>query len=86
MPALNERMTLPIGDAADYVGCRNVKQFRREVEQGVWPKPIAAKSRPQRWSRLQLDRYLAGEPEPAHNDGLDPIMERIRGLVKNAVR
>jgi hypothetical protein len=51
--------TLTADDAATYVGCISAAQFRREVRQGVWPAPIAPRSRPQRWSVAQLDAALA---------------------------
>lgn len=47
-------------EAANYVGCRSVKQFKREVRQGIWPGPITLNSRPQRWSIPQLEKALGG--------------------------
>lgn len=44
--------------AAALVGCRSAAQFRREVQQGIWPPPIAPRSRPQRWSVRQLQAAL----------------------------
>ena len=57
-----------IEDAASYVGCRSLKQFRREVKQGLWPGPITLNSRPPRWSLLQLDEALTGKPGEDHGD------------------
>ena len=64
-------LTLPINEAAKMVGCKNSKQFLREVEDGIWPEPLPIKSRPRRWSVEALKRKadeLAGlasmEPNP----------------------
>jgi len=54
---------LPVDKAAEYVGCRSVNQFHREVAQGIWPRPIAPHSRPQRWSIFQLDKALGKHDE-----------------------
>jgi hypothetical protein len=45
-------------EAAIYVGCKNVRQFRRELRAGYWPRPIPINSRPKRWLRSQLDQSL----------------------------
>jgi|APSaa5957512535_1039671.scaffolds.fasta_scaffold127050_2 hypothetical protein len=52
--------TIIADEAAEYVGCKSTPQFRREVAEGVWPEPIAKKSRPQRWSTFSLDQRLHG--------------------------
>ena len=64
---MTERPVLTRLEAAEYVGCRDTAQFRREVSRGIWPKSIA----PGRWSREALDLRireragLAPEAEPA---------------------
>lgn len=54
---------VPIEDAAQYVGCSSVWQFRREIRQGIWPGPITLNSRPQRWSIPQLELALKGRDD-----------------------
>ena len=62
---------IPADEAAEMVGCKNPKQFQREVDEGIWPKPLPINSRPRRWSVEALKRKaneLAGlasmEPNP----------------------
>ena len=64
-------LAVPVKEAAEMVGCKNVKQFLREVEDGTWPKPLPIKSRPRRWSVEALKRRndeMAGlaprQPDP----------------------
>jgi|GEM_PF-5526839 hypothetical protein len=75
----NDRpMAMTVEEAAHYVGCRSPRQFRSEVVQGIWPKPIAPNSRPQRWSLFQLDQALRGQVQPSTdvNDTVDdPFLE-----------
>ncbi|MBF0622904.1 MAG: hypothetical protein HQL54_13365 [Magnetococcales bacterium] len=66
-------------EAFVYVGCRSVNQFRSEVKQGVWPEPLAKHSRPQRWSREQLDATISGRP-PAQLDEV-ALIDRALGIV-----
>ena len=77
----NDRpMALTVEEAANYVGCRSIRQFRSEVAQGIWPKPIAPNSRPQRWSLFQLDQALRGQTQPSTdvNETVDdPFLERL---------
>jgi len=69
---------IPIQEAARYVGCRSVDQFRREVRAGTWPRPIAPNSRPQRWSVPQLDAALQGDQ--GNDDYWDDWLDRKVGL------
>jgi len=75
----NDRpMALTVEEAAHYVGCRSSRQFRSEVAQGIWPKPIAPNSRPQRWSLFQLDQALRGQIQPSTDVNKtvdDPFLE-----------
>jgi hypothetical protein len=61
--------TLTADLAAEYLGCRSVAQFRREVAAGIWPQPLLKQSRPQRWSIQELERALRpnqdGKAKPA---------------------
>lgn len=57
--------TLTTAQAATYLGCKSVRQFRREVSAGIWPAPIAKASRPQRWSTAQLDKVLEADRNSA---------------------
>ena len=71
----NQRpMALTVEESAHYVGCRSTQQFRREVKAGIWPRPIAPDSRPQRWSIFQLDAVLHG---PKRDNQKDPILAAI---------
>ena len=63
---------LTVAEAAKYVGAKSVRQFRREVNRGIWPQPIARFSRPQRWSVLQLEKALG----PV-NDNVDPEIVKL---------
>jgi hypothetical protein len=63
---------LTVAEAAKYVGAKSVRQFRREVNRGIWPQPIARFSRPQRWSVLQLEKALG----PV-NDNADPEIVKL---------
>ena len=40
----NSPMALTSDKAAKYVGCRSTNQFRREIDQGIWPQPIALRA------------------------------------------
>ena len=44
--------------AAELVGCKNVRQFRREVKRGIWPAADITDSRPYRWSYAALEAAL----------------------------
>ena len=59
---LRRKNTLTEAEASAYVNARDIRQFRREVKRGDWPNPIV-NSRPPRYSRVQFDKFLAGEPE-----------------------
>ncbi len=61
--ALSGSRVLTASQAAKYVGCKNARQFRREVGRGIWPAPIARFSRPQRWSKHHLDRAMGALDE-----------------------
>ncbi len=76
---MTRALTLIAEEAADYVGCRNAAQFRREVAYGVWPKPIAKRSRPQRWSTYALDEALRGSAKI--DDGAVLELDRALGLI-----
>ena len=72
----NQRpMALTVEESAHYVGCRSTQQFRREVKAGIWPQPIAPRSRPQRWSVFQLDSALHG---PTDRSQADPFLAAVR--------
>ena len=71
-----EPKALPVDKAAAYVGCRSADQFRREVAQGIWPRPIAPRSRPQRWSIFQLDKALGKHDETTEVE--DPHLVAFR--------
>ena len=45
---------IPVDEAARLVGCKNTKQFKREVKAGIWPGPLPINSRPERWSTEAL--------------------------------
>lgn len=70
-------LTLTAELAAEYVGCRSAAQFRREVKAGRWPKPCFGNSRPQRWSREQLDGELTGGRGDAHNPHLAELERNL---------
>jgi hypothetical protein len=71
-----EAKAFPADKAAAYVGCRSVRHLRSEVAQGIWPPPIAPRSRPERWSVLQLDKALLGEQGEAVGDE-DPFLKEL---------
>lgn len=74
-----------ITEAADYLDL-TVPQFRRAVDRGEIPEPFIH-SRPQRWSRIQLDRVLEGPSEKtALFDPIDPISESINALRREVRR
>ena len=78
----NDRpMALTVEEAANYVGCRSAQQFRREVKAGIWPRPIAPNSRPQRWSLFQLDAVLHGPKRDNQKDPILAAIEKRRGIV-----
>ena len=71
-------VALTVEEAAHYVGCWSTPQFRREVKSGIWPRPIAPNSRPQRWSIFQLDQALRGQIQPSTDVNKtvdDPFLE-----------
>lgn len=51
-----EPLAIPVDEAFEVVGCKNTKQFLREVDEGIWPKPLPINSRPRRWSVEALKR------------------------------
>ena len=63
---------MTVDQAARYVCARSVHQFRREVRAGVWPRPIVYTSRPQRWSKAQLDAAMS--PAANDQDKTDPAL------------
>ncbi len=68
--------------AAAYVGS-SYSQFLREVEAGVWPPPIAPKSRPMKWSKPQIDARLRGNDDATDKSERDrwiDILDRRLGL------
>lgn len=71
-------LTLRPEEAAQLVGCVDddgkprVDQFRREVKRGIWPQPLIKDSRPQRWSRVELERKLLGNASEN-----DPALRRL---------
>ncbi len=69
-------LMLTVEEAAEYVHARSVEQFRREVREGVWPKPHAKNSRPQRWRRAEIDRVLCPETK-VPNDTDEELREMI---------
>ena len=74
-----------ITEAAAYLDL-TVPQFRRAVERGEVPQPFI-NSRPQRWSRIQLDRVLDGPREkPQSFEPIDPIAESINALRREVRR
>lgn len=68
------RPMLTAEQAAEWLGCVSVAQFYQEVKQGVWPPPLAARSRPQRWSRAQIEARL--QP-PQVNGSVAPGLNSI---------
>ena len=77
----NDRpMALTVEEAANYVGCRSTQQFRREVKAGIWPRPIAPNSRPQRWSIFQLDAALTGGSNSPQTDPHLAAFEKRMGM------
>lgn len=81
---------IPISAAAEYVGCKNARQFWREVQEGKWPKPLPLSSRPKRWDVKALDAALdrmsgLNAPSPAENP-LDSAMGLTHGEGHHAVR
>ena len=49
---------VPVDEAARLVGCKNTKQFKREVNAGIWPGPLPINSRPERYSPEALKRRV----------------------------
>ncbi|MBF0383182.1 MAG: hypothetical protein HQL69_19340 [Magnetococcales bacterium] len=74
-----DKQTLTTDEAAQYVGCKTVEQFRREVKKGVWPQPIA-RGRPFRWSKPALDYCLQHDSEQLKVDKGGLYLDRIFGL------
>ncbi|BAE51514.1 hypothetical protein [Paramagnetospirillum magneticum] len=68
--------TMTLIEAAAYVGLTD-RQFRRAVARHEMPEPLI-KSRPQRWSRVQIDWALEGRLEKsAPWAERDPLMEHL---------
>lgn len=67
-------------EAAAYCGCKDVRQFKAEVERGHWPGPLPIASRPQRWDRAALDRRLDEISGLIQDPNEDPIMAAINDL------
>jgi hypothetical protein len=77
----NDRpMAMTAEEAANYVGCRSTQQFRREIKAGIWPRPIAPNSRPQRWSIFQLDAALTGSSNSPQTDPHLAAFEKRMGM------
>ena len=77
----NDRpMALTVEEAANYVRCRSTYQFRREVQAGIWPKPIAPNSRPQRWSKFELDAAFTGGSNETQTDPHLAAFEKRMGM------
>lgn len=71
--------TMTAIEAADYLGME-VGPFRRAVVRKELPGPLI-RSRPARWSKVQLDWALEGRIDIAPvSSGIDPIMERLNAL------
>ena len=71
--------TLTAIEAAEYLGME-VGPFRRAVDRKELPGPLI-RSRPARWSKVQLDWALEGRIDtPPVLSGVDPIMERLNAL------
>lgn len=73
---MTSKTTLTATEAAAYLGM-TVRQFLRAVEREELPKAFI-RTRPARWSRVQLDWALEGKAvsAPASSGG-DPIMEHL---------
>ena len=71
---MTERPVLTRLEAAEYVGCRDTAQFRREVSRGIWPKSIA----PGRWSREALDLRIRERAGLAPETPANSLAEEIR--------
>ena len=74
-----EKQTLTTEEAARYVGCKTVEQFRREVKKGIWPQPHA-RSRPYRWSKPALDYCLQHDSSQPKVDQGEKYLDRVFGL------
>ena len=74
---MSDSLTLPADESARLVGCRSVAQFRREVAAGVWPVPMTKNSRPQRWSRAELEMASRGN---IHGEECVDDLDRALGL------
>jgi hypothetical protein len=69
--------TMTLIEAAEYTGLTD-RQFRRAVARHEMPEALI-KSRPARWSRIQIDWALEGRLESGAPCGeADPIMDAIR--------
>jgi len=69
-PSFRWPRLLPEAEAAEYVGV-SVTQFRSEVEQGIWPKPVERGCRRNTYDRAALDKAvdrLSGSHEPDEED------------------
>ena len=73
-------MAMTVEEAAHYVGCRSTQQFRREIKAGIWPRPIVPNSRPQRWSKFQLDAALTGGSKETQTDPHLAAFEKRMGM------
>ncbi len=69
--------TLTRGEVAAMLGI-SARQFGRAVKRGEMPAPLL-NCCPQRWSRVQITKALAGEHGPGQSLSIvgDPIMEAI---------
>lgn len=71
--------TMTLTEAANHLGMRP-GQFRRAVARKELPEPLI-KSRPQRWSAIQLQWALEGRAgEGVRSSDRDPIMDHLDGL------
>ena len=73
-------LTLETRAAAEYCGCKNAAQFRREVKAGIWPGPAITTSRPQRWLTADLDQSLRSEANRATIDDYSIEIDKALGL------
>ncbi|MBF0445280.1 MAG: hypothetical protein HQL68_06800 [Magnetococcales bacterium] len=76
---MDDKQVLNTKEAADYVGCTSVEQFRREVDKGIWPDPIV-RSRPFRWSKPALDYCLQPDSSQIKVDQGEILLDRVLGL------
>lgn len=65
---------LPLDEAAAYVGLSR-RTFLKEVAAGKLPKPIALEGRRKLFSRIALDRHLAGLHAVPVTDQIDAAID-----------